>query len=62
MHRAKGLEFSHVREKGPAWAAGDEEAAHALLRERSLLYVAATRARDVLAVSWSGGKPVLIPS
>ncbi|RAX21507.1 hypothetical protein DRB06_05995 [Actinomyces sp. Z5] len=26
----------------------------ALLRERSLLYVAATRARDQLAISWSG--------
>lgn len=25
-----------------------------LLRERSLLYVAATRARDQLAISWSG--------
>lgn len=67
MHRAKGLEFSHVllfnlQEKGPTWAVGDEESADALLRERSLVYVAATRARDVLAVSWSGGKPVLIPS
>lgn len=67
MHRAKGLEFSHVllfnlQEKGPAWAVGNEESADALLRERSLVYVAATRARDVLAVSWSGGKPVLIPS
>lgn len=67
MHRAKGLEFSHVllfnlQEKGLAWAASDEESADAQLRERSLVYVAATRARDVLAVSWSGGKPVLIPS
>lgn len=67
MHRAKGLEFSHVllfnlQEKSPAWVAGDEESADALLRERSLVYVAATRARDLLAVSWSGGKPMLIPS
>ena len=30
--------------------AGDD----AMLRERSLLYVAATRARDELAISWSG--------
>jgi len=67
MHRAKGLEFTHVllfnlQEKGPAWAVGEEEAADALLRERSLVYVAATRARDVLAVSWSGERPTLIPA
>ena len=66
MHRAKGLEFSHVllfglHEKGPSWALG-EEAEDALLRERSLVYVAATRARDVLAVSWSGAPTALIPS
>lgn len=64
MHRAKGLEFTHVLlfdvgarsiprslkdyESSPA------DHADALLRERSLLYVAATRARDVLAVIWSG--------
>jgi ATP-dependent exoDNAse (exonuclease V) beta subunit len=30
------------------------EHADAILRERSLLYVAATRARDGLVVSWSG--------
>ncbi len=37
-----------VRDLAPA------EQADALLRERSLLYVAATRARDGLVVSWSG--------
>lgn len=67
MHRAKGLEFSHVllfnlQEKGAVWLADDEDAKDVQLRERSLVYVAATRARDVLAVSWSGGRPILIPS
>lgn len=32
----------------------------ALLRERSLLYVAATRARDVLAVSYHGTRSPLL--
>lgn len=64
MHRAKGTEFSKVllfgvnegtipgplREQNYSEAA----AADAQLRERSLLYVAATRARDELAISWSG--------
>ena len=60
MHRAKGLEFTHVllldvntlldprrryREPLDKTALADWR-----LRERSLLYVAATRARDVLAV------------
>lgn len=67
MHRAKGLEFSHVllftcRRRAATWVAADEESADALLRERSSVYVAATRARDVLAVSWSGGKPDVIPA
>ena len=64
MHRAKGLEFRKVllfdvsknaiprplRDQQYSDADGDD----ALLRERSLLYVAATRARDQLAISWSG--------
>ena len=36
--------------------------ADALLRERSLLYVAATRARDELAVTYKGSLSVLIES
>lgn len=64
MHRAKGTEFARVllfgigasaipgRLKGEKYS--EEAAADALLRERSLLYVAATRARDELAISWSG--------
>jgi len=37
-----------------------DAAAEALLRERSLLYVAATRARDELAISWSGQASTLL--
>lgn len=64
MHRAKGTEFSKVllfgvnnaSIPGPLKEQGysEDAAADALLRERSLLYVAATRARDELAISWSG--------
>ena len=70
MHRAKGLEFRKVllfdvsknaiprslRDQQYSEADGDD----ALLRERSLLYVAATRARDQLAISWSGEASPLI--
>ncbi len=65
MHRAKGLEFKAVLVIGCADtvvpSAGvlrgmddpqDREAAEA--RERRLLYVAMTRARDELTVSWTG--------
>ncbi|MDO4888486.1 MAG: 3'-5' exonuclease [Actinomycetaceae bacterium] len=64
MHRAKGLEFRKVLLFDVSKAAipralhdqqySQADAADALLRERSLLYVAATRARDQLAISWSG--------
>ena len=64
MHRAKGTEFSRVLLFGVSEGAvpgpvreqsySPDAAADALLRERSLLYVAATRARDQLAISWSG--------
>ena len=70
MHRAKGLEFRKVllfdvsknaiprplRDQQYSDADHDD----ALLRERSLLYVAATRARDQLAISWSGEASPLI--
>ena len=65
MHRAKGLEFKAVLVLGcgdkevPSPVAmrniddpQDREAAQA--RERRLLYVAMTRARDELTVSWAG--------
>jgi len=70
MHRAKGLEFTHVLLFGvhegsvphalKDYKSSTQDFADAMLRERSLLYVAATRARDVLAVSWSGEKSSLL--
>ena len=70
MHRSKGMEFTRVvlfgisdqslpavhqlKDLAPA------ERDDALMRERSLLYVAATRARDGLVVSWSGEPSVLL--
>jgi superfamily I DNA/RNA helicase len=70
MHRAKGTEFSRVllfgvNETAIPRSVRDEDyapdaRADALLRERSLLYVAATRARDELALTWSGGSSPLL--
>lgn len=70
MHRAKGMEFSRVILSGvddkhvPSPAAlrnlPDEESEEALLRERSLLYVASSRARDALVVTWSGKRSELL--
>ncbi|BBZ03830.1 DNA helicase [Mycolicibacterium chitae] len=70
MHRAKGMEFSRVVLVGadekhvplPASVRNvpEEERAEALLRERSLLYVASSRARDALVVTWSGKKSQLL--
>jgi superfamily I DNA/RNA helicase len=70
MHRAKGMEFSRVILSGaddkhvPSPTAvrniADEERAEALLRERSLLYVASSRARDALVVTWSGQRSELL--
>lgn len=70
MHRAKGMEFSRVILSGaddkhvPAPVAlrgvPEEERAEALLRERSLLYVASSRARDSLVVTWSGKRSELL--
>jgi len=64
MHRAKGLEFRKVLLFDVSANAiprslrdqqySEADRADAMLRERSLLYVAATRARDQLAISWSG--------
>jgi superfamily I DNA/RNA helicase len=71
MHRAKGTEFSKVLLFGVDQGAiprplrdeqyAEDAWADALLRERSLLYVAATRARDELALSWSGDPSQLLP-
>jgi superfamily I DNA/RNA helicase len=71
MHRAKGMEFSRVlifgAEHGLVPAAyllkgmGEAEREDTLQRERSLLYVAATRARDELVVLWTGEKSQFVP-
>jgi superfamily I DNA/RNA helicase len=70
MHRAKGMEFSrvilsgaddrHVLSPASLRNVPDEERAEALLRERSLLYVASSRARDALVVTWSGKRTELL--
>ena len=71
MHRSKGMEFRHVVLFGvdageiPSHYRIDKlpqpDRAEALLRERSLLYVATTRARDDLVVMWSGRPSDLLP-
>ncbi len=70
MHRAKGMEFTKVllfEVSARSIPMGMEEydydeseKAEALLRERSLLYVAASRARDELMVTWRGSASELI--
>lgn len=70
MHRCKGMEFSrvvlagiddaHVPSQAALRTAPEEERAEAELRERSLLYVAASRARDELVVTWSGQPSALL--
>lgn len=70
MHRAKGMEFryvvlarvdrDHVPAQLPLRHVPEEELAEARQRERSLLYVAASRARDELVVTWSGGRSELL--
>ncbi|MBE6484825.1 MAG: ATP-dependent helicase [Actinomycetaceae bacterium] len=72
MHRAKGLEFRKVLLFGIGedviprsvreQSYSEQDKSDALLRERSLLYVAASRARDQLAISWnSAPSPLLEP-
>ena len=70
MHRGKGLEYRAVAlvkvSDGLLPApfvsslAGEEQEA-ALQRERNLLYVAGSRARELLAVTWSGKPSALLP-
>lgn len=72
MHRAKGMEFAKVMVFGaddsalPAPFAlknvPDAERADILQRERSLLYVATTRARDELVILWAGDPSELLPN
>jgi len=71
MHRAKGMEFSRVLLFGvndgllPAEylleGLTDADREDALARERSLLYVAATRARDELVITSSGVPSTFLP-
>lgn len=68
MHRSKGMEFRNVVVFGATAESlkavdrspeGDRP--DVLQRERSLLYVATTRARDRVAVVWDGGANGLLP-
>ncbi|MCK9926962.1 AAA family ATPase [Frankia sp. Mgl5] len=71
MHRAKGLEFSRVvlfgidRKSVPSERVlatePDDERDDTLARERFLLYVAASRARDALVVVWAGDASPFLP-
>lgn len=73
MHSCKGLEFARLAVVAAnadnlplpvaTTPAADDEAQHALdvLRERCLLYVACTRARDELVVTSSGTPSTLLP-
>lgn len=70
MHRSKGMEFrcvilteiddAHVPSPATLRGYPQEEQAEAMQRERSLLYVAASRARDQLVVTWSGKRSELL--
>ncbi|GAA4388323.1 3'-5' exonuclease [Tsukamurella soli] len=70
MHRSKGMEFAcailvgvgaaNVPRKYVIDSLPDGDREDALQRERSLLYVAATRARDTLVVMWTGTRSELL--
>lgn len=72
MHNSKGLEFTHVVLMGVSESSmpqkyqlnglADAEAADVLQRERALLYVAASRARDALMVTTNGEPSQLLPA
>lgn len=74
MHLAKGLEFRFVVLVGVnqgvvPWATSDESQsadpvseARWMTRERSLLYVAASRAREGLTITWAGSPSELLPA
>ena len=72
MHRAKGAEFSRVivigAEAGVVpldWviqSQPESEAPAARGRERSLFYVACSRARDELIVTWAGAPSPFLPT
>jgi superfamily I DNA/RNA helicase len=71
MHRAKGLEFDHVAmallteetippRQAIKTAVDDAGRREIFEREKSLLHVAATRAKSKLRVSWHGPKPNIL--
>lgn len=73
MHRSKGLEFDAVFlaslndglvPPGSALRAAVDPAGkrETIERERSLIHVAATRAKTILRVSWSGAPSEILPS
>jgi hypothetical protein len=72
MHRAKGTEFSHVIVIGAEagvipldWVVDEQpepERPAARGRERSLFYVACSRARDELVITWSGRPSPFLPT
>lgn len=72
MHTAKGMEFSRVilfdvsdGVMPSSWMlkqAAPADRVDVLLRERSLLYVASSRTRDVLAITWRGRPSPLLRS
>src|SRR5690606_7161154 len=68
MHRSKGMEFRDVVVFGMSQEfaraierLAEEDRADGLLRERSLLYVATTRARDHVTIIWDGAPSHLFP-
>ena len=71
MHRAKGTEFAKILLFGlstssipmgiEAYEYDTAEYEDAMLRERSLLYVAASRARDELVITYHGTPSKLLP-
>lgn len=72
MHRAKGMEFSRVVVFGASDGVvpldfvvdqfPEAEREVALSRERSLLYVACSRARDALVITWAGTPSAFLPA
>lgn len=69
MHRSKGMEFRNVIVFGATTGTGstldrlpEGDRPDALQRERSLLYVATTRARDRVALIWHGAASELLPA
>ena len=59
LQRFKGLEYQRMILAGITDAAARQQ--RELMRARSLLFVAATRARDALVISWSGQPSRFLP-